>query len=144
MRTVLTLSLIIVALCTQQTAVSKDVDGEFVVFGIGTSTCGDYISSRRQGSGGMEPYRQWLSGYLSAFNLIVVNTYDIMGTNSYQHVIKWLDKFCLANGDESFVNASAALTVSLFPDRRNLAPSKDTESKWNQSGNLFTGESTSD
>lgn len=116
---------------------SKDIDGEFVVFSVGANTCTDYLASRRAGTASMEPYKQWLMGYLSAFNLIVVNTYDILGQRDYRHIIRWLDRYCSQNRKESFVNASAALTVSLYPERRNLAPNKQTEAKWNESGILF-------
>ena len=121
-------------------AYSKDMDGEFVVFSIGANTCKDYLNSRRKGVTALEPYKQWLMGYLSAFNLIVVNTYDIAGQSRYPHIISWLDNYCVTNKTESFVNASAALTVSLYPDRHNMGPNKQTQAKWNESGDLFTGD----
>ncbi len=122
------------------TADAKDIDGEFVVFSTGAASCGDYLQARRSGSSSLEPYRQWLSGYLSAFNLIVVNTYDIVGDYQYTQIIDWLDQYCAQNQAVTFVNASAALTITLYPDRRNLAPNKDTSNKWLGSGNLFSAE----
>ena len=122
---------------------AKDIDGEFVVFSTGAQTCTDYIGARRQGAS-IEPYRQWLSGYLSAFNLIVVNTYDIVGERNYAQIIGWLDQYCLQNQEVSFVNASAALTVVLFPERRNIAPNKSTSEKWLGSGNLFSAENSAE
>ena len=124
------------------TLAAKDIDGEFVVFSIGAASCSDYLQARRNESTSIESYRQWLSGYLSAFNLIVVNTYDIVGDYKYKQIIDWLDRYCLQNQTVTFVNASAALTISLYPDRRNLAPNKDTSNKWLGSGNLFSVENS--
>ncbi len=124
------------------TLAAKDIDGEFVVFSTGATSCTDYLNARRNGLESIEPYRQWLSGYLSAFNLIVVNTYDILGERDYAQIVAWLDQYCLQNQEVSFVNASAALTVTLYPERRNMAPNKNTSNKWLGSGNLFSAENS--
>lgn len=134
----------IILLCslTVMQANAKDIDGEFVVFSAGANSCVDYLNARRGDRADFEPYRQWLSGYLSAFNLIVVNTYDIVGERKYSEIIRWLDQYCIKNQKVSFVNASAALTVTLYPERRNLAPDKNNSRKWLDSGNLFSAENT--
>ncbi|MBN1377886.1 MAG: hypothetical protein JXA04_01470 [Gammaproteobacteria bacterium] len=133
--------LLILGLAATQPA-AKDIDGEFVVFSAGANTCTDYLVARRIGRLAMEPYRQWLSGYLSAFNLIVVNTYDIVGESSYTQITDWLDRYCAENKEVSFVNASATLTVSLYPQRHNLAPNKDTRGKWLGNGHVFSAENS--
>jgi hypothetical protein len=120
-------------------SVARDIDGEFVVFNSGTNTCTDFLSARHDGNLRLEPYHEWLSGYLSAFNLIVVNTYDITGDSNYIEIIRWLDQYCQQNQDLSFANASAALTMALYPERRNLAPKKNTNYKRLGDG-LFSAE----
>lgn len=117
---------------------AKDIDGEFVVFSVGAHKCSDYIKAKDIGGNSFKSYKDWLSGYMSAFNLIVTNTYDIIGQRKYSQIIRWLDIYCKKNRNESFVNASAMLTVKLYPSRQNLAPNKDTPSKWTKSGKIYT------
>ncbi len=120
--------------------IAKDVDGEFVVFGSGENNCADYTRARAVKGQAYQVYKQWLMGYLSAFNVIVSNTYDILGERNYKQVRRWLDSYCKKNPKESFVNASAMLTVKLYPERRNLAPNKDTSKKWTESGNVYSAD----
>ena len=132
--------LLLLFVLTTVTAISygKDMDGDFVVFGVGEHKCINYLTNRKEPE--FEYYREWLSGYLSAFNVIMANTYDIMGDRSYRQIINWLNQYCRKNQQEYFVNAMAELTSKLYPARRNIAPNKNTRSKWLESGNLFTGE----
>jgi hypothetical protein len=45
-------------------------------------------------------------------------------------MIKWTDGYCKDNPQDLYVNAVAALTVALYPERLNLAPGKDNVEKW--------------
>ncbi len=125
--------------CLNNYAIAKDMDGDFVVFSVGANNCGDYINARKIGGKAFENYEQWLMGYLSAFNLIVINTYDILGTKNYKQVLRWLDKYCGKKRREPFVNAAARLTMKLYPSRRNMSPNKNTKAKWKKSGNVYSG-----
>ena len=111
-------------------AYGKDVDGEFAVFSVGGKSCTDYLRARSGGGRAQHDFTTWMQGYLSAFNLIVPNTYDILGDRDFDKIVAWLDSHCLENRDDTFVNATALLTINLFPGRRNLAPGKDNQAKW--------------
>lgn len=112
-----------------------DRNGEFAVFSVGADTCGDYLRARRLGGTAFDAYGQWLLGYLSAFNLIVADTYDIMGGQSYRRAVRWLDGYCAGRTDTAFIDAAAALTVSWYPHRRVRAPDTPVE-PWNTDGVL--------
>jgi len=122
------------ALCTNLPA--KDVDGRFAAFGPGARPCTAYAAMR----GGSDPLDRdwiaWLTGYLSAFNVIVPGTFNIVGDYSVEEVLAWLDQYCAAHPDERFANAAAALTVALYPERNNLSPKTRGRSwdKWGTSG----------
>jgi hypothetical protein len=109
---------------------AKDFDGEFAVFSVGGKSCGEYLRARHGGGRAQHDFTTWVQGYLSAFNLIVPNTYDILGTRDFDKVVQWLDSHCAENRATSFVNATALLTINLFPDRQNVAPDKDNRAKW--------------
>ncbi len=109
---------------------AKDVDGEFAVFSVGGETCETYLRARQRGGREQQRYSEWVQGYLSAFNLIVANTYNILGQQEFDKAVRWLDEHCDENRQDPFVNATAALTVNLFPVRSNMAPDKDSRAKW--------------
>lgn len=124
--TILTLA----ALVAMPGAIAKDVDGEFAVFSVGGKSCAEYLQARQGGGRAQHDYTTWMLGYLSAFNLIVPNTYDILGNRDLDKAVQWLDGHCADNHQTSFVNATALLTINLFPARKNIAPNKDNRAKW--------------
>ncbi|GEM_PF-1513488 len=109
---------------------AKDMDGEFAVFGIGATRCADYLQARRESAATTRRYADWTLAYVSAFNLIVPNTYDLLGDYTLDQALQWLDQHCADNRNTVYVNAVAALSQSLFPSRRNIAPGKDNRAKW--------------
>lgn len=101
---------------------AKDISGEYAVHGIGGETCGLYQEAREIGGGRLLEYEIWLSGYFSAFNLIVSNTYSIMGDRDMGHFLEALDQYCGAQPGELFINAISNITMVVFPERHNLSP----------------------
>jgi len=108
---------------------AKDIDGQFAVFGAGSNSCEAYLKARASGRG-ISAYVTWMEAYLSAFNLIVASTYNIAGTRNLEQMLKWTDGYCKDNPQDLYVNAVAALTVALYPERQNLSPGKDNVEKW--------------
>ncbi len=106
-------------------ATAKDIGGEYAVHGVGGEPCSTYQSARNAGGGRQLEYEVWLSGYFSAFNLIVSNTYSIMGERGIEQFIEALDEYCAAHLDELFVTAISSITMVVFPERQNLSPYVD-------------------
>lgn len=104
---------------------AKDIGGQYAVHGVGADTCQHYLAAREQGGGTLLQYEIWLAGYFSAFNLIVSNTYSIMGQRSLEEFWVALDEYCGANPDELFVVAISTVTMVVYPDRQNLSPHVD-------------------
>lgn len=109
---------------------AKDMDGEFAVFGSGATRCENYLQARSAGGAAQRRYADWTLAYVSAFNLIVPNTYDLMGNFTLDQALDWLDQHCRKQRREIFVNAVAALSEQLYTRRANIAPGKDTRAKW--------------
>ena len=100
----------------------KDVDGEFAVFSVGGKSCADYLRARSGGGRTQHDFTTWMQGYLSAFNLIVPNTYDILG-----RVVSSLTAGCVdvprdggstATGAGAEPAASSISTSRCFTSRR--------------------------
>lgn len=94
---------------------AADDNGRFVVLGLGSESCGTYITERRQGND--NPYRGWVTGYLSAYNESLKNTYNLLGKSDMEGVMLWLENYCSKNPLNSFSQASGALLGALFVDR---------------------------
>jgi hypothetical protein len=104
---------------------AKDISGEYAVHGIGGEPCGLYLEARADGGGRLLEYEIWLSGYFSAFNLIVSNTYSIMGDRDMEHFLEALDQYCVAQPGDMFITAISTITMVVFPERHNLSPHVD-------------------
>lgn len=129
--------LICAALVTSP-ASAKDMDGEHAVFGLGATQCSDYLGARRAGGSAQKSYADWMLAYVSAFNLIVPNTYNLFGNATLDASLQWLDDFCRGDQRTLFINAVASLSERLYPARANYAPNKDTRAKWARK--VITGE----
>ena len=103
-------------------AAAKDISGEYAVHGVGAEPCALYLEARQAGGGRLLEYEIWMSGYFSAFNQIVSNTYSIMGDRNMGHFYEALDQYCGAQPEELFVSALAQITMLVFPERYNLSP----------------------
>lgn len=122
------LPLLLLLLCSN--SIAKDIDGYFAVLSAGGDSCSAYLSARTAGEDRQQVYVAWLSGYFSAFNQIVASTYNILGSQTPDEVMRQLDSYCTTRQDDIFVNAVAAITRQLFATRANLAPEKDNQAKW--------------
>ncbi len=102
---------------------AKDVNGEHAVLGPGSEPCSAWTAARREGDQNAEyDFRLWISGYLSAFNVVAQSTYDITGPNGLEGFIDRVDRLCRATPGEPLVSAVARATVMAYPDRYNLKP----------------------
>ena len=104
---------------------AKDMNGNFASYGVGARPCSDYIEARQQGEELLDYYNNFVLGYLSAVNLIVPSTFDILGDRSMGAALARLDDHCQRNSDENFTNALALLTGAYYDERKNFKKNKD-------------------
>lgn len=109
-------------LLSLQPVQAKDVKDRHAAIGPGADQCANFTAARRGNPGKEYDYRLFISGYFSAFNVIVPNTYDIMGGKDMDELVRWMDDYCAARPNELFVNAVAQLTVAMYELRYNLPP----------------------
>ena len=112
-------------LLSMSTAMAKDIGGQYAVHGVGAEPCTQYLAARDKGGGPELEYEIWLGGYFSAFNLIVSNTYSIMGDRSVADFFEALDEYCDSKPDTLFIVAVSEVLMVVFPERYNLSPHVD-------------------
>lgn len=102
---------------------AKSVDQRYVAYGVGTWSCDKYGRAQQQGDGrAVAAVDHFVEGYLSAFNVIVDNTYDIMGGDGIELARSWLRSYCRDHAQQSIANAMAVFTSLRYPDRSSVPP----------------------
>lgn len=125
MRGVRRLCLIAAVLASQagaRGASALDDDGNANLHGQGASTCAAFGAARKAGKAA--DYEQWLDGYLSAVNLVLPDTYDILGAKERGAALAWLDQYCAGNAGDAFGFAANRLAAYLYPNRHASKPAK--------------------
>lgn len=89
---------------------ATDMAGRYVVSGIGKDSCISYVDADDEGRA---YYRTWLSGYITAHNFNVENTYSIVNKKSLTEIEGWLRGYCFANTSHTFEQAVKGLVRSL-------------------------------
>jgi len=75
--------LAILAGCATSTVCAKDQNGMFAVKGVGVLNCEAYIEAAEAVDRELAQYAGYLTGYMSAFNEVQPNTFDLL---PWQHV----------------------------------------------------------
>ena len=130
MNRIVSLIVFCLALGTAATAVARDMDEQYAVFGVGGENCATYLVARDQSGTAERWYHHWLSGYLTAVNNAGASTYNILGDKSMADILDWLEGYCAANPNVNFSNAVADMVGLLYADRENMAPGK--QGGWNK------------
>ena len=101
---------------------SRDAKGNYVALGFGGEACQAFLQAR---SNRLDlPYRDWLTGYLTAVNKLTKATVDIRGTTDIAGMLGVLDQYCRKNPLHSFSRAVEALVKDLYPKRMTHMPQK--------------------
>ncbi len=112
------------------TALARDMDDQYAVFGVGGENCATFLVARDQAGTAERWYHRWLNGYLTAVNNAGASTFNILGDKSMTDMLDWLEGYCAANPNTNFANAVADMVGILYDDRQNMAPGKS--GGWNK------------
>jgi len=100
----------------------SDVKGNYVALGFGSEACQTFLLAR---SNRLDlPYRDWLTGYLTALNKLTKETVDMRGTTDIGGLLGFLDHYCQKHPLHSFSQAVEALVKELYPKRLTHMPQK--------------------
>ncbi len=129
---VLTIILLGVAATSNLYAIDKN--NRYFAYGVGQRSCEDYIKFREKRLETLEQQHprytkdelyeivdkiveHWIAGFLTAHNLYVSDTYDVLGKLTMNDVKARLETNCRANPKEYFAEAMIAVVQQLNPQR---------------------------
>ncbi len=96
---------------------AADADNRFSVRGLGTTSCGEYLELRGNDAGDSEPFAHWLTGFLTAYNWLQPETFDISAQYKSAGLLIWLDYYCGGSPENKIIDATLAF-VNAVHDRR--------------------------
>jgi len=95
---------------------ARDFEGGYAVYGAGGESCKVYLKSMQSGQR-QDYFIDYTIGYLTAFNVIMPNTYNILGESGFDETQGWLQRHCNRYKNQLFINALIKLTEVLYPLR---------------------------
>jgi len=117
-----------------------DSNNRYFAYGVGQRSCDDYVKFRERKLEMLENHERytkdelyeivdkviehWIAGFVTAHNLYVSDTYDVVGNLKMDDVKLRLEKSCRANGKQYFAEAVITLVQELHPQRVKAAAAK--------------------
>lgn len=111
-----------------QPAMGRDFEGGYAVYGAGGESCKTYLKSMKSGGRKQDYFIDWTIGYLTAFNVIMPSTYNILGESDFAESQGWLQRHCGRYPKQLYTNALIKLTQVLYPLRFQSGMKKPTVS----------------
>ncbi len=96
---------------------ARDFEDKYAVFGAGGESCSLYLQAMNKGGKELDYFIDWSVGYISAFNVIMPETYDLFGETDFPTAQGWLQRHCKRYPNELFIHAMIKLTEVLYPVR---------------------------
>jgi hypothetical protein len=96
----------------------------------GYETCSEFVEVSDECKEGyctrFAVFRSWLQGYLTSYNLMAPDTYDIAAGKGRDATDKslenWVANYCKQNPSKPFAEAVRELTIELYPTRHKKMP----------------------
>jgi len=103
-------------------APAADKNGNYAVWGPGAKSCHAYNQST--GEDARVPFRNYVMGYLTAYNAVNADTYAIAPDMNLDAVMTWFDDYCGEKPMHSFEQALIDFTSTHEAGRTKLAPGR--------------------
>lgn len=85
------------------------------MWGKGRVSCISYTRDREAGEA--LAHRNFLTGFLTAVNVLMDDTYNIAGDKTLEEILAWLDAYCAGQPMSSFEAAISKFTTEHFTAR---------------------------
>lgn len=113
-------SLLLLVMLTQATVQAADGAGNYAIWGVGQSSCHQF--NRAQANQDTRQYKDYLLGYLTAFNTLSENTYNVAGNTKLEDINAWLSDYCQMHQIESYNRAIQQYVNDHFDERLTVPP----------------------
>ena len=128
------LTIILLGVAASSSLYAIDRNNRYFAYGVGQRSCEDYIKFREKRLDTLEQQHprytkdelyeivdkiveHWIAGFLTAHNLYVSDTYDVVGKLTMDDLKARLETACRANTKEYFAEAMISLVQQLNPQR---------------------------
>ncbi len=101
---------------------SADSEGNYEVYGDGNIVCSQYIQFYSDNSPKLKDISIWLSGYLTAYNLLNDETNSISGPWRIETQMEWIFDYCRISDNSDVANAAQSLTNFLYERKIETSP----------------------
>lgn len=95
-----------------------DANKRFSVRGLGATTCSKYLEERNLDSEGSEQYAHWLTGFLTAYNWLQADTYDIATNYKSNGLLRYLDLYCGRSPKNKIIDAATSFVNAVYAKRQ--------------------------
>lgn len=112
----------VLAMLAATCAWGSDNKGHYETRGI--ISCRKYVQARQEGGPEDTLFVGWITGYLTAYNMLKSHTYDIVGTTDIPSIELWLDIYCRVHPLSNVARGMDDLTVQLYPERTRVSPNR--------------------
>ena len=101
-----------------------DKAGNYAVWGKGGQSCHAYRRSRAEAGDAERLFREYAMGYITAYNTLEEETYNITGALNLLEVLAWLDEYCAEKPIHGFEQALVGFIVAHHEKRYKLPPGR--------------------
>ena len=101
---------------------AADNNGHFAIWGKGNKSCHNYSISRNTDE--EQRFKDYIMGYLTAFNVQMPETYRISGNMNLDEILTWLDDYCELKPIMAFEQSLADFIIENHEERMKRSPSK--------------------
>ena len=99
---------------------ATDKNGNYAIWGVGSSSCIKYTTLRAANNS--NEYRQYLMGYLTAYNHQAEETYSITNIMTMDEILTWFDGECELKPTSSFDQAIIEFLLENYDKRSKYPP----------------------
>lgn len=98
---------------------AADKNDRFSVRGLGTTTCTKYLETRNLDAKESQEFVHWFTGFLTAYNWQVPETYDIAPAAQYNSngLLRFMDLYCGQSPKKRLIDAAISFVNAVYEKR---------------------------
>lgn len=117
---------LLILICWPAATYALDADGRYMLHGAGAVSCGTFVQAENgtlfDAAGTRQDMLSWAQGYMSAYNHLTDDVYDIFDHTDTRGIELWLYNYCQSYPLQTFPEALERLLKRLYPNRITTAP----------------------
>ena len=99
---------------------SADVKEKFGVRGLGTTTCSKFLEERNLDAKQSVEFAHWFTGFVTAYNWLKPDTYDISVQYKSDGLLRYLDLYCGRNPKNRIIDAATSFVNAVYEKRQKV------------------------